>query len=485
MKLFKLLKNLNCRVLGNSAIEIDGLYHKDTEVNKNGLFFCLRGTRVDGNNFVFSAIKNGAVAIVVEQEIQNLSGITQIIVKNAREAMSLIACKFFGYPSEKLKIIGVTGTNGKTTTTNMIASVLKTAGKKVAIVGTNGVFIKNIKYETNMTTPDPIELQKYLAIMVKSKIEYVCAEISAHAIDLHKIDGVKFEVVIFSNLTEDHLDYFKTMENYFEAKARLFSKKYAKIAVLNEDDFYSKRLIDSISLPYITYSKVNDKSDFFAKVLSVKNGYQNLKINNDFELRLPMLGGFNVSNAISAIATLKILEISKEDIVKGLENMKQVDGRFNSYLINGITVVIDYAHTPDGLKNILMTAKEIAKNNKLICVFGCGGNRDYQKRPIMGSIASEMADYSIITTDNPRFESAEKIAEEIACGFIKDNYEIEIDRSAAIKKAISMATNGDIVVLAGKGAENYIEENGIKIPYSDLSELEKIRRNLWMNFCLL
>ena len=477
MKLFKLLKNINCRVLGNSAIDIEGLYHKDTEVKEKGLFFCLRGTKVDGNNFVYSAIKNGAVAIVAEQEIQKLSGITQIIVKNARETMSLIACKFFGNPADKLKIIAVTGTNGKTTTTNMLASVMEKAGKRVAVIGTNGIFFNNKKYETNMTTPDPIELQRYLSIMLKNRIEYVCAEISAHAIDLHKIDGIKFEVVIFSNLTEDHLDYFKTMDKYFEAKAKLFLPKYSKFAVLNKDDEYSKLLIERIKIPYITYSK-NDNADVFAILKKIENGTQIIRVNNDYEIKLPILGDFNIYNAISAISALKVLEFSKNEIIYGLENMNQVEGRFNSYDVGGKIFIIDYAHTPDGLKNILIAAKNIAANNKVYCVFGCGGNRDSQKRPIMGEIAESCADFSIITTDNPRFEKPEKIADEIKQGFKSKNYLVELDRGKAINKAYTMADKNDVIVLAGKGSENYIEENGIKIPYSDLFEVEKIRRNL-------
>ena len=281
MKLFTLIKNLNCRVFGNSAVDISGLYHKDIEVKEGGLFFCLRGTKVDGYNFVYSAIKNGAVAIVTEQEIQKISGVTQIVVKNARETMSLIACKFYGNPANKLKLIGVTGTNGKTTITNMLASVIENAGKKVAIVGTNGIIIKGVKYETNMTTPDPIELQKYLAFMVKTHIEYVCIEVSAHAIDLHKIDGIKFEIVIFSNLTEDHLDYFKTMERYFLAKQALFSKKYANFAILNIDDNYSKRLIEGINIPYITYSNTNE-ADLFCNGSIVDNGKQILTFNDNY-----------------------------------------------------------------------------------------------------------------------------------------------------------------------------------------------------------
>jgi len=477
MKLCSLIKNINCRIFGSTAVEIKGLYHKDTEVKDQGLFFCLRGTKVDGNNFVHSAIKNGAVAIVTEQEIHSIRNITQIIVKNARLAMSLIACRFFGNPAEKLKLIGVTGTNGKTTITNMLASILEYSGKKTAIIGTNGVFINGVRYETNMTTPDPIEFQKYLAFMIKKHIEFVCVEVSAHAIDLNKIEGIKFESVIFTNLTEDHLDYFKTMENYFLAKAKLFSKKYAKFASLNIDDKYSEKIINSINIPFVTYSKVSD-ADYIAKKIKIDNGKQKIIINNSYEIDLPMLGDFNISNALAAISSLSLFNISQNDIVNGLNNLRQVEGRFNSYIINGITIIIDYAHTPDGLKNILIAAKEIAKGNKIICIFGCGGNRDSQKRSLMGKIADDLSDFIFITNDNPRFEKPSKIAEDIVVGIKSNSFEIELDRSKAIKKAVLLAKKNDVVVIAGKGAENYIEENGIKIPYSDYDEVEKIRRNL-------
>lgn len=476
MKLFSLLKNINARVLGNVVIDINGLYHKDTEVKDGGIFFCLRGTRVDGNDYVKSAIKNGAVAIVTEQEIQNLAGVTQVIVKNAREVMSEVACKFYGNPASRLKIIGITGTNGKTTTSNMIASCLETAGKRVSVVGTNGVFIRGTKFDSGMTTPDPIELQKYFQIMARSKVEYVVMEVSAHAIELSKISGFLFEAVIFTNLTEDHLDYFKTMERYFEAKAKLFSKKHAKLAVLNADDPYAKRLAESINLPYVTYSNKNSNANFFASNITLVGAGQKFKLNNVFDFSLQFAGNFNVSNALAAIATLEQLGFSETCMIEGLKNMKPVDGRFNSVMVGEVMVVVDYAHTPDGLENILSACREISAGKKVISVFGCGGNRDSAKRPIMGKISTTLADFTIITSDNPRFEKREDIAKDIERGITNKNYMVILDRSAAIREAVKMAHDGDIVVVAGKGAEPYIDENGEKMPYSDLAEIEKIRR---------
>ncbi len=474
MKLYSLLKNITCRVFGTTALDISGLYHNHTDVKENGLFFCLRGTRVDGKDFVLSAIKNGAVAIVTEQEIAGLSNTTQIIVKNARETMSLIACKFYGNPADKLKIIGVTGTNGKTTITNMIAFVLNNLNKKCAVVGTNGIYFGNSYYDVGMTTPDPIELQRYFSLMLKNKIEYVCMEVSAHAIDLNKVSGFQFEQVIFTNLTEDHLDYFKTMENYFLAKSKLFTRKHAKLAILNLDDEYGKRLENSITLSHFGYA-INGNADIKATDIRLCGAGQKFKVGED-DVSLEFAGKFNVYNALASILSLEKLGFDKADILREFAKMPPVAGRFNSYLIDSKLIVIDYAHTPDGLENILKSCRELAQNTRLISVFGCGGNRDSQKREIMGNISSKLADFTFITSDNPRFEKRENIARDIEKGMINKNYKIVLDRSKAIEEAIKFSSAGDVIVIAGKGAENYIDENGVKIPYSDSAEIEKYRR---------
>ena len=474
MKLFALTKNLHCRIVGNSGVEIKGLYHKDTEVKTGGLFFCLRGTQVDGVNFVFSAIKNGAVAIVVEQEISNISGVAQVIVKDAREAMSLIACRFFGNPADKLKIIGVTGTNGKTTITTMISKVLEYAGHKTAVVGTNGIVLSGVKHNTGMTTPDPIELQRYFSIMVRQKVEYVCMEVSAHAIDLKKICGIRFVGCIFTNLTEDHLDYFKDLSRYFLAKAKLFSRVFTNFAVINIDDDYGRKLCESINIPFKTYA-INNDADIVASNIQMQGASQIFKVEN-IDYMLNLAGKFNVSNALAVIMVCRELGIAEDVIKAGLQQIEHIEGRFNTFLVQGKMVVVDYAHTPDGLKNVLMASREIAEGNKVISVFGCGGNRDREKRAIMGEISSRLADFTVITTDNPRFEKREDIISDIKKGVVGENYLVEIDRVTAIKKAIDYAKSGDVVLIAGKGAEPYIDENGHKIPYSDLKEIEKYRR---------
>lgn len=474
MKLYSLLKSINCRVFGTTVLDITGLYHSDTSVKENGLFFCLRGTRADGKDFVLSAIKNGAVAIVTEQEIAGINSVTQIIVKNARETMSLLACRFYGNPAEKLKIIGVTGTNGKTTITNMIYHTVTALGKKCALIGTNGIYFGNTHFDTGMTTPDPIDLQRYFSIMVKNKVEYVAMEVSAHAIALSKTDGFRFEQVIFTNLTPDHLDFFKDMESYFSAKAKLFSKKYTSLAIINRDDPYGERLLGSINLNAIGYA-INEKAELTAENIVVSGRGQSFYVGeNKVEIR--MLGKFNVYNALAAIASLENLGFSRQDIIPALGSMEAVEGRFNFEKIGKKTFIVDYAHSPDGLKNVLLTCREIAGESKVLCVFGCGGNRDSEKRPIMGELSTRLADFTIITSDNPRFEKREAIARDIESGAVGKNYKIVLDRKEAIREAYELANDGDIILVAGKGAENYIDENGVKIPYSDKAEISKLRR---------
>ena len=472
MRLYSLLKNIKCRVYGSQLIEIAGLYHKHNDVKQGGLFFCLSGKNFEGKNYVLDAINNGAVAVVVENEICGLKNVTQIIVKNARKTMSLIACNFYNNPADSLKIIGVTGTNGKTTTTFMLSGLLESVGKKSAVIGTSGVRFLGRKIETGMTTPDPILLQEIFSILVKNKIEYVCMEVSAHAIFLDKLDGIIFENIIFTNLTEDHLDFFENMENYYESKKKIFVNSHTKTALINIDDKFGERLKDSINIPCFTYS-INNQSDFKALDLGLDNYKQKFLFNNKI-LISNFIGKFNIYNLMAAISCLKLLKLNFEDLQKSVFSLKAVPGRFNKIVIKNKLFVVDYAHTPDGLENVLKLCKEIVGNKKLICIFGCGGNRETQKRSKMGEIASKYADLVIISSDNPRFESREKIADDIASGVIGENYKVILNRSEAIQFAYKIAREGDLILVAGKGDENYIEENGIKIPYSDFEEIKKL-----------
>lgn len=477
MLLSKIIKNIDCEIINKNIEEIDvsGLSHESNKVSKNNMFICLSGTNFDGHDFVFDAIKNGANVIVSERPLNLPSNITNIITKDTRKFMSLSAVNFYENPSKDLKIISVTGTNGKTTTTYMIDSICKSAGLKTGIIGTNGVLIDGQKFETNMTTPDPIELQKILVFMKNKGVDVVSMEMSAHALELQKNWGVMSDVAVFTNLTQDHLDYFKTMENYGNAKKKLFTPEFAKFAVINADDDFSKNIITDIKIPFVT-TGIESLCHFKAGDIRNEKIGQSYVLScndNDINIKINLDGKFNISNSIGAIAVAKRLGISYEYIKRGLENLKLVPGRFNSFCIAGKKFIVDYAHTPDGLENILSATREILINNaKLISIFGCGGNRDALKRPIMGEISSRLADITIITSDNPRFEYPLDIISQIEKGMEKGSeYYIEPDRRKAIKLGFNLANPNDIIVVSGKGAEDYMDKCGEKTHFSDSEEI--------------
>ncbi len=456
-------------------INIENLEHNSKKCTRNTLFFAIRGGNEDGANYVFDAINNGAVVIVSETYIK--CNTPCIIVDNVRSAMALMAQNFHYRAHQNLKIIGITGTNGKTTTVKMISEVLKASGKSVATIGTLGVFINGRKTDTNLTTPDPIDLHRFFEICFLSGIEYVVMEVSAHSLALNKLDGVKFEVVALTNFTQDHLDFFGDMENYKQAKLKLFSPAFSSFQVLPTDDKLGIEIIKNTSVPFATYG-LNNPSDVFA--IDYLTSFSSRAVINCFddifELYTPFSGDFNLYNTLTAITVLRLLSVKTETIINAFLRMEEVEGRFN-LLGTEKRVIIDFAHTPDGLKNLLESARKLT-SGKLIAVFGCGGNRDAKKRSLMGRIAAEIADFTVITSDNPRFEEPQNIIKQIEDGHreISSNYITIIERSHAINYAINLAQKNDIVVVAGKGAENYIEEKGVKRPYSDREEVLSVLR---------
>lgn len=477
MLLKDLLKNIDCDIYynGNENIDITGLTHESSKVKDKNIFICLRGVNFDGQNYVYDAISNGARVIASEKQLSLPDGVSNLVVKDTRKFMALLASNFYGNPSKYMKIVSVTGTNGKTTTTYMIESICKSAGFKTGIIGTNGVFVDGQKFETNMTTPDPIDLQNILHIMKNKGVEIVAMEMSAHALELQKNSGVMSDIAVFTNLTQDHLDYFKTMENYGKAKKKLFTEKASRFAVINVDDEFSDNLINDIKIPYVTTS-INRECDFFANSIKNENNGQSYILshkNEDTKININLDGRFNVQNSLGAIAVAKRLGITNDKICEGLKNLKAVPGRFNSFNIGGKKFIVDYAHTPDGLENILNATRQILNNDgKLISIFGCGGNRDALKRPIMGEISSRLADITIITSDNPRFEYPLDIIGQIEKGIDKGNeYYIEPDRRKAIKLGFNIAKTNDIIVVSGKGAEDYMDKCGKKTHFSDSEEI--------------
>lgn len=449
-------------------IEIYSLAFDTSQVIDGSLFFCLEGTKTDGHNFAEKALESGAVAIVTQRKLP--LDCIQIVVKNTRKTLSECACNFYGNPSKKLKLIGITGTNGKTTTSYIVKSIIEASGERCGIIGTNGWAIET-RHKLNMTTPDSIELQEILKEMVDEGVKYAVMEVSAHALALDKLCGVSFYIVAFTNLSQDHLDFFKDMETYKAAKMKLFTREFAQCAVINVDDETGLDILKNTNLPSLTYGCQNP-SDVFAVNLEISEfgiEYVLNLMDDIMNIKFSLSGRFNMYNTLCAATIARLLGIKNSDIEKGIFSLKKVDGRFNIINTANCSVLIDFAHTEDGLKNILSSVKEFAKK-RIITVFGCGGNRDTGKRSHMGEVAATLSDYCIVTSDNPRFEPPMQIIGEIEEGIKKTgktNYCLEPDRKAAILKALNMADTDDIIVIAGKGAESYQEVMGKKIPYND------------------
>lgn len=471
MLLTKLIKNIKIeKIRGDiSEVEIFSLCQNINNVKPNSLFFCYKGVNNDGHLFACKAKQKGAIALIVENFIENID-LPQILVKNTRKIMPIICNMFFNNILKKIKLIGITGTNGKTTTSFLIYNILKVNKFKVGLIGTNGCFYKNKKIKLNLTTPDTVDLFYIINDMVKDNIEYVVMEVSAHAIALNKLFGIKFEIMALTNITQDHLDFFKTMHKYVITKMKVFNKKFCKVCIVNNDDKYGQLFTKIIKNKVVTYSLNNPADNFAIDIKLSKNGSSfvcNI-FDQIFNISTKMLGIFNVYNILLSLVVCKYLGLSNKNILFGVKNLKQVDGRMNLYnLKNGAVVVIDFAHTPDGLKNVLVTLQSLKQKGKLTCVFGCGGNRDKLKRDLMGKIAVENADKVYITSDNPRFENKFDIINDIVKNLKSKTYYIVEDRKEAINQAILNSKNEDIILIAGKGAEKYQEINGKKYKYSD------------------
>ncbi len=437
---------------------------------KNGLFFCIRGGRVDAHDFAPQALSNGCVALVVERKLD--LDCPQILVTDVRAAMTRIASAFNGHPERRMRLIGITGTKGKTTTTFLLKSIFEAAGMRCGIIGTTGCIAGSTKLPSKLTTPDPIEMFEILRIMADAGVQVVCMEVSAHALFLRKLVGVSFEAAAYTNLSQDHLDFFGSMENYLAAKRLMFSDNLARNATVNVDEETAQDVVSDVSCPLMTYG-ISTPADLFARDIEItESGVSfTLSLRNLHQERIHLLltGMFNVYNALVAAACALILGVTMADIKKGLETIVSVPGRVEMLETQTpYRMILDYSHSPDALENILKTVREFCRG-RLILVFGCGGDRDKGKRPMMGEIAGKLADYSILTSDNPRFEDPMTILEAIEKGIEPTgaNYEMIENRREAIRQAMEMAVGGDIVVLAGKGHETYQEICGVKHPFDE------------------
>jgi UDP-N-acetylmuramoyl-L-alanyl-D-glutamate--2,6-diaminopimelate ligase len=473
MTLEKLLADLPylLDVRGDRSTPIGQLTANSREKVTNGLFFCIPGTRVDAHTFAPQAVQNGCAALVVERFLPELS-VPQVLVSNTRASMARMAAAFYDHPARKMKLVGVTGTKGKTTTSYLVKAIMEQAGYSCGLIGTTGNMIGNKKLKSELTTPDPIDLQATLAQMADAGVEVVSMEVSAHALDLHKLDGLIFEAACYTNLSQDHLDYFQTMERYLEAKKLLFTSGMARNASVNADEETTPSLLKDMQIPYITYG-ICCAADLFARDIEVaEDGVRfDLKLRDahNIPVRLKMTGMFNVYNAIAAASLAMILGVSPEDIRLGLESVKAVPGRIEMLPTNTpYKVILDYSHSPDALENILTTVREFARK-LIIVVFGCGGDRDHGKRPIMGKIAGKLADYSILTSDNPRTEDPYVILQAIEEGIkpTGGKYTVIENRREAIRHALTIGQEGDVIILAGKGHETYQEIMGVKNPFDE------------------
>jgi len=450
--------------------EIEFLTANSREKCSNGLFFCIRGGRVDAHDFAPQAIENGCVALVVERRLD--LDCPQVVVTDVRAAMTRMASAFNGHPERRMKLIGVTGTKGKTTTTFLLKSIFEAANIPCGIIGTTGCIAGDTKLPSRLTTPDPIEMFDILRIMAEAGVQVVCMEVSAHALYLRKLVGVTFEAAAYTNLSQDHLDFFGTMEKYFEAKRLLFGSDMVRNATVNVDEETAHKVCEGLTCPLLTYG-ISGQADLFARDIEITESGVSFTLNlrnlHAERVHLLLTGMFNVYNALVAAACALIAGVSLADIKKGLEAVVTVPGRVEMLGTNTpYRMILDYSHSPDALENILRTVREFCRG-RLILVFGCGGDRDKGKRPMMGEIAGKLADYSILTSDNPRFEDPMTILDAIEQGIKPTGakYEMIENRREAIRQAMEMAVGGDIVVLAGKGHETYQEICGVKHSFNE------------------
>lgn len=451
-------------IKGKDNIGIDGVTDDSREVDNNYLFICLSGYNSSGYDFVKDAVKKGAKALLVDRDVETGKDVSVIKVPDVKIAMHKLVPFFYNYPAQKMKLFGITGTNGKTTVSYMLRSIAQAAEKRTGVIGTIDTVIGNSVFTSKNTTPDVPLLQKILSTMQKDGEEYVFMEVSSHALALDRIAGCEFDVAVLTNITQDHLDFHKTFEAYVEAKSLLFKnlssnkKKINPVAVINADDKNAQAVLDVTYVPVMTYG-MQEGSDIYPFKMDIRAKGMDISLHTpqgDVDLSLLTTGHFNVYNVMAAVGAALADGMALDVIKKGLDGFKGVSGRFE--LVESgqpFTVIVDYAHTPDGLENLIESARKIT-GRKLITVFGCGGNRDKGKRPVMGQIATALSDKVFVTSDNPRKEVPESIIEDIMQGIDKKEIcECITDRKTAIHEALSLAQAGDVVVIAGKGHETY------------------------------
>jgi UDP-N-acetylmuramoyl-L-alanyl-D-glutamate--2,6-diaminopimelate ligase len=464
-------------VVGRAPSQVRDLAYDPAAVRPGALFFCVRGSRVDGHELARDAVERGAVALVVERPVD--APVPQVVVPSVREAMPVVAAEFFGHPSREVEVVGVTGTNGKTTTAYLLHSILLAAGRKPGLLGN---IVRRVGAETRpavLNTPEAIDLQRLLREMADAGDRSCAMEASSHASAQHRLDGVHFAALVFTNLTQDHLDFHGTMEAYFAAKRRLFVLEPRPPAVVNIGDPWGARLAEELiggSAPVVTFGLV-DGADVSADQLELGPAGARFRVGR-LVLETPLRGRFNVENVLGAVVAARTLGVADPAIAAGVAALRSVPGRLEP-VDEGqpFTVLVDYSHKPDALAAALSAVRDLTKG-RVLCVFGCGGDRDRTKRPVMGSIAGELADVAILTSDNPRSEDPDAIIAEVAVGAPEGSLEIEPDRRAAIRRAVELAAPGDVVLVAGKGHEPGQEIAGVVHPFDDREVAREVLRRL-------
>ena len=481
MKLKDIIKGIDCEVRGDAGVEVENLQFDSRKVEKGTLFVAQPGTKVDGHDFIGKAVESGAVAVVCQQvPAEAPEGTTYVVTKDSSKALGEMAANFYGHPSRSLKLIGITGTNGKTTTVTLLHRMFRMMGHHVGLVSTIVNKIDEEELATGHTTPDSLELNQLLRKMVDAGCDYCFMEVSSHAVVQQRIAGVEFAGGIFSNITHDHLDFHKTMANYIAAKKGFFDGLPATAwALVNIDDKNGRVMVQNTKAKVSTYG-LNQMGDFHCKI--IEEGFEGMHLGiNGREVWCRLVGRFNAYNLL-AIYGAAVLSGAKEDeVVRLLSTLEPAPGRFQYVSGRGITAIVDYAHTPDALQNVIETIDAIRRpTQQLITVVGCGGDRDKTKRPEMAQIACKGSDKLVLTSDNPRTEKPDSILDDMEAGLTAEqlSHTVRItDRRQAIRTACMMAREGDIILIAGKGHEKYQEVNGVRSHFDDVEEAERELRN--------
>jgi len=455
-------------------VDIKGIKLNSNDVEKGDLFVAIAGTNVDGHDFIHDAIQSGANAIISNGRDVGALSVPQIKVANPRRAASIIAAEFYGHPTKELTVVGITGTNGKTTTASLVQSILKEANIKSAQIGTLGLIADGFDQNTSLTTPDAIYLQKQFSELKNQGFTHVVMEVSSHALDQYRVADVNFNIGVFTNLTPEHLDYHKTLESYYQAKAKLFRMlDLDATVVVNAMDPNGERIADESKAPHLVFSRNNGNGIHFSQLMVTIKGIDGTIVagSNEIEIHSNLVGEFNVENILAAVSVAHALGIEKDSIKNGIQNCSSIPGRMESFnLQSGANAIIDYAHTPDAYEKVLGTIKELTPSDgQLFVVFGAGGDRDKTKRPEMARIAELFATHCFIAPDNPRTENPDDITNDVISGFTSSNYSVFTDREIGLRAALNKASKSDIVVILGKGREEYQDIAGVKEFYSDIN----------------